>query len=328
MGHEQRTRVRDELELIAVVSGVNEIVTAVRRFIIRREPQQCRPANARRDDGVVMKVEFALAINGFIAAVAAVVDDLPVAGTVGFDQDVAVNERAAISRVLLERDTVLGIDEVELAVAALDPIVADHRAGRPILEVVAEAAHAQRAVSVVLKGDARGRRVAVVLVDAADVAVVEDVVALDEHVARSRGNEQAVATIAHCTIADRDVIALLDIDRRRVVGITLPCTRIIGEAVGWATAANLKTIKDDVGRRRVGRNVGATNLDHATRFVPIVEGKPGRGPIAVNHRQLAVGSGHALNRDRLCRGALPANDPLAQVGRRAPVDANGVTGKQ
>jgi len=93
---------------------------------------------------------------------------------------------------------VLGVDQVELAVAVLDPVVADDQPGRAVLEVVAAAAGAQPAHAVELVGDVDRRGVGVVLVVAALDAVVVDEVALDQDVlggAVEGADEQPVAGV-------------------------------------------------------------------------------------------------------------------------------------
>src|SRR6185295_15445686 len=96
------------------------------------------------DDRVVVEVERALAIDLLDAAVATVVDHVGRADR-AVDQDVAVDEGGAVLWQLLEdRERLLGIDEVEGPAAALNAVVADDAAGRPVLERRTARALAQR----------------------------------------------------------------------------------------------------------------------------------------------------------------------------------------
>ncbi len=52
---------------------------------------------------------------------------------VGFYQDVAVNKRFPIARVGPDLYAVFAIDEIEISVPALDPVVADDETGRTVL---------------------------------------------------------------------------------------------------------------------------------------------------------------------------------------------------
>jgi len=161
---------------------VDHRVAHVRRLVLGGEPQQGRVAAARGDHRVVVEEERALAVPALVAAIAAVVDDLAVAGAVGLDEDVAVDEGLTVAGVVAQLGMV-GLHQVELAVAALDPVVADHGARRAVLEVVAAAAVAQRSIAIGLEADAQALGVGVVLVDAALDAVGVDEVPRDDQVA-------------------------------------------------------------------------------------------------------------------------------------------------
>jgi hypothetical protein len=67
--------------------------------------------------------------------------------------------------------------------------------------------------------DSDGGRIGVVFKDAAGIAVGVDVVALNQDVVGDvrarRADEQAVAAIAEDAVADGDILAEFDVDRRR-----------------------------------------------------------------------------------------------------------------
>src|SRR5262249_12694748 len=149
--------------------GVDDVVPAVAPLGVRREPQQRRAVGPQRDDRVVVEIERALSVVGRRAAVAAVVADLPVAGRVRLDEDVAVDVGRAGAGGGADARAVLAVDEVELAVAALYPVVADDEARRAVLQVVASRARLERTEIVVLERDSDRRRVVIVLEDAAVV---------------------------------------------------------------------------------------------------------------------------------------------------------------
>ena len=60
-------------------------------------------------------------------------DDLVIVRPVGLDQDVSVNIGALIPRIGTQALAVLRIDEIKLAVASLNPIVANYRPRRSVL---------------------------------------------------------------------------------------------------------------------------------------------------------------------------------------------------
>ena len=55
-----------------------------------------------------------------------------------------------IIRIVADQNAVLAIDEIEIAVAALDPVIADDRARRAVFQGVAVRPGTQRAETVVL----------------------------------------------------------------------------------------------------------------------------------------------------------------------------------
>ena len=52
--------------------------------------------------------------------------DLAIAGTIRFDQDIAVDKGLQIGRVIDQNRTPFGIHQVHLAIAAFDPVRTDH----------------------------------------------------------------------------------------------------------------------------------------------------------------------------------------------------------
>ena len=62
------------------------------------------------------------------AAVTTVVEDLAVSLPIGLNEDVSIDKRAGIRGVVDQDGAVLGIDQVELPIAVLDPVVANHQA--------------------------------------------------------------------------------------------------------------------------------------------------------------------------------------------------------
>jgi hypothetical protein len=158
--------------------------------------------------------------------------------------------------------------------------VADDETRRSILEVVAVGAGLQRAEVVELIRDPERLGVGVVLVGAADVAVVVDGVAVDQDVARDVGirgaHEEAVAAVVNGVVADRDVLALLDPDCRSIRRVALGRSRIIGKRVRRTRAAHIEVLDDDVLWHGVGGNARAANLDDRAIFSPVVERQPRR----------------------------------------------------
>ncbi len=141
-------------QMRAARSDVDHRISHIRGFATGRQPQQGGVAGPGGVHGVVVEMQRALAIEILVAAVAAIVDDLAVAGVLVLDEQVAVDESRVVAGIVPQFD-VVGLDQIELTVARLDPVVTDHGAGRTVLEVVAAAAGAQRAVAVVLEDDAQ-----------------------------------------------------------------------------------------------------------------------------------------------------------------------------
>ena len=145
--------------------------------------------------------------------------DLAIAGAVGLDQDVAVDEGLAVARVVDDDDRVLAVHQVELAVAGLDPVVAHHEARGAVLQVVAAGAGAERPETIPLKDDPQSGGVGVVFIDAAHVAVPVNEVALDPNVLGCTvedADEQPVSRVVQVTVPDDEMFRLLDVDRRRI----------------------------------------------------------------------------------------------------------------
>ena len=101
--------------------------------------------------------------------------------------------------------------------------------------------------------------VAVVLEAAAEVAIVVDVVTIDQNVAGdvfvARSDEQAVAAVVERQAAQGDVLALLDIERGGVEGISFWHARAAGERVGRPRAANVQVFDAEVAGHGVRRIV-------------------------------------------------------------------------
>jgi len=249
-------------------------------------------------------------------------DDLAVPVAVVLDEDVAIDERGAVGRV---RGEVVGIDEVELAVAGFDPVVSHDQTCRAVLEIVAGAAGAQRPEVVELKGDALGLRVVVVLVDRALDAVIVYPTALYEHRARPVRGEEAVPAVVEDAVPDRHVRAALDEDRRAVGGVGGRVARVVGEGVGRAARRDVQVLDDDPARH-VRRNARTADLDHRAGLAPEIELEPRSGVLADDPRELAARPADSLDGDRRGGGASAADDPFLPVGLGPPVDADGVAG--
>ena len=158
---------------------VEDIVTCVTILLVRRKAEERRAIRASGDDRIVIAVECSLAVVRRRAAVAAVVNDLPVPSAIGLDEHIAVNHRGAIPRIVADKSGVFRIHQVELPVAGLYPVIAHHQAGGAVLEVITQASRPQRAEAIVLESDADRRGIVIVFQDAARVTVVVNRVALD-----------------------------------------------------------------------------------------------------------------------------------------------------
>ena len=126
-----------EGEFGATEAVVEEIVLGLDAFSIRRKAEESGAFGASGDDGIVEEVKRALAIPGELPAIAAVVDDLVIGGVVEFDERVIIDPRVAIGGVVAEFGGAFGIDEIESAVSAFDPIIADDETGASVLEIIA-----------------------------------------------------------------------------------------------------------------------------------------------------------------------------------------------
>ncbi len=309
---------------------VDDVVPHVGALVVGGEPQERRVPGTGGDHGVLVEVERALAVDRLVAAVAAVVDDLTVARPVRLDQHVAVDPGVAVARVDDQRRVVLRVDEVELAVAALDPVVAHHRPDRPVLERVAVAAGAQRTEAVVLEDDAHRRRVVVVLEGAPDVAVVVEIVLLDQDVLRVAvvdADEQAVAGIVHAAAANHEMLAALDVDRGGVGGVgDARSAGVVGEGVAGLRTLEIEILDHDVLRKDVG--AGGADLQQPARFVGVVELEARGGAVTADDGQVAARVGNAADRDRLRRRAGTTDDPFLAIRGRTPVDLHRVAGRE
>ena len=183
------------------------------------------------DNRVVVEVQGPLAINLGDAAVAAVVNHVGRADR-SVDQEVAVHERGAVfGQVPDQRRGLAGIDEVQRPRTALDAVVANHGAGRAVLERHAARTLAQRADVVELEDrpDGFGVDVVVPVVGNLDRAVAVHARTLEQDVTRqhflrvARGDEEAVAVAFDLDAAHHDVLTALDEDAGRVLACRAPC---------------------------------------------------------------------------------------------------------
>ena len=126
-----------EGEFGATEAVVEEIVLGLDAFSIRRKAEESGAFGASGDDRIMKEVKRALAIPGELPAIAAVVDDLVIGGVVEFDERVIIDPRVAIGGVVAEFGGAFGIDEIEGAVSAFDPIIADDETGASVLEIIA-----------------------------------------------------------------------------------------------------------------------------------------------------------------------------------------------
>ena len=85
-------------------------------------------------------------------------------------------------------------------------------------------------------------------------------------------------------IADGNVLAFLDIDGGRVVGVSLRASVGRHKCIGRTGTANVEVLDRNELRQSVGRNVGSSNLDYAAGFVPIVQGGSSGCSVPVDDR--------------------------------------------
>jgi len=121
VGELQAPRLVEQCQKASWGGGVDDVVPAVAALLLGRKPQPGGVAASGRNQGVVLQVKRSLAIDVLRAAVPSIINYLAVAGPVRLDKDVAVDKVRAIARVGGELHAVLGIHQVELPVAALDP---------------------------------------------------------------------------------------------------------------------------------------------------------------------------------------------------------------
>ena len=142
----------------------------------------------------------------------------------------------------------------------------------------------------------------VVLEVAADVAVVVDVVPLEQDVAagdRVRGeDEEAVAVVVHVAVAHSDVLAELDVDRRgwrRVASRSRRSGPV--NVLGLSRPADLEVLDHEPLRHHVVPSANGTaelaDLDDAAARGSVVELGARGGAVAVEDRPLAVRAEHA-----------------------------------
>ena len=174
----ERSRFRQHRETGSSRRVVENIIPCVALLFICRQAHNDGRTGADRVKSVVIEVELALPVVGGRPAVAAVVDGLVVSAVL-LDQDVPVDKSLSIFRCVANDRAVLAIDEIEISISALDPIVPDNQAGGSIFEIHTRCSGTRRAESVVLECDIDGCRVVVVLKDTPDDAVAENVIALD-----------------------------------------------------------------------------------------------------------------------------------------------------
>lgn len=126
-----------EGEFGATEAVVEEIILGFDAFSVGGEAEERGAFGASGDDGIMEEVKRALAIPGELPAIAAVVDDLVIGGVVEFDEGIIIDPRVAIGGVVAEFGGAFGIDEIESAVSAFDPIIADDETGASVLEIIA-----------------------------------------------------------------------------------------------------------------------------------------------------------------------------------------------
>src|SRR5688500_8075125 len=87
--------------------SVEDIVASVTSLVVGRVTKECCPIGSSRDDRVVVDVQRTVPITGLVAAVAAVMDDLPVSGAISLDQGIPVDVRLAVRGIGADDYTVL-----------------------------------------------------------------------------------------------------------------------------------------------------------------------------------------------------------------------------
>ena len=126
---------------------------------------------------------------------------------------------------------------------SLDPVVADHRAGRAILEGVPAGARAQRAKPVPLVHHPHRLSVGIVLIEGIRNSVAVDVVRLEQDVTRhdflriARGHEEAVGRISQRAVANDNVLAPLNEQCSGADGKTATLSRLVSEEMPWLGTA-------------------------------------------------------------------------------------------
>ena len=85
----------------------------------------------------------------------------------------------AIRWMVYDNIRILGIDEVQLAIAVFYPVMPDHKACGSILEVIAPRTSPQRPHDIILVGNTDSRGIGVMLIVSAHDTIIIDVVALD-----------------------------------------------------------------------------------------------------------------------------------------------------
>ena len=221
----------------------------------------------------------------------------------------------------------VAVYQVELAVAAFDPVVADDGACGSVFEVVSPAAFSERTEAVKLENDTVGFGVVVVFVESVFDAVVIDITPFDQDVAGPAGAKEAVAGVPQDAVANGDVFAFFQENGGTVFGV-FSLAFATGESEGRTAAADVKVFDDHVFRHRVGRDVCASYFDDAAFFVPKIEYFAGGGVSAIDDGETAIGIRDTTDNNGVGGGALTTDDPFFAVGFASGVDGDCVSGTE
>ena len=183
---------------------------------------------------------------------------------------------------------------------------------------------------VVFECDADRFSIDVVLLVAAHVTVVMDVIGLDENVTRldrfgiPRSNKQPVAVVIDLAVANGDVFTSLDVDPGHIRQVRRGGSPRPHDRIAQVGIANLQAADFDVSRfvpPCVG-GIGADRHQSARRNpgVDVVEIRTLHGALTINDGAFAIRSRYTHNPNRGFRGAHTRDLDQFVIGCRAIMD--------
>lgn len=182
----------EELEICTTALRKDDVVVGREVFVLAGKTNEGRVSFTSGDDSIEEEVQGAFAVGVEVSAVAAVVEDLPIALTLSFHKHISVDVGVEIIRSTGDF-FVVTIDEIELSIAVFDPIVSNDSACGAVFQVVAQAPLTKGTVVVVFEGDPQAFGVAIVLVDAVHVAVAKNMVPSNEEFRAPGAREESIA---------------------------------------------------------------------------------------------------------------------------------------